>query len=238
MGAWTARRRRAVHGASGVRSASRRRRRGCRRRDSSRCRSGGRFFFLCGERRRDDRLRRRRRGRCSRCSRCSRGGFASSLVGLEQRLELLSQHHIAPNLQLASHERLHGIQRAIKQPDEIVVRQSQGAVSLGLCGALRHRTRAALQVHGPLASHSGVLGDVPLEDGADLLDNIRGEGRLELRKDARRFKLRCSLSTRKREQELSSFQRIINFKRLRNSFSEWACASTYRSGRNDLQQRF
>eukprot|EP00042_Codosiga_hollandica_P010293 m.23033 g.23033 ORF g.23033 m.23033 type:complete len:367 (-) comp34562_c0_seq1:770-1870(-) len=98
-----------------------------------------------------------------------------ALVGIKNRLQLLAQHDVACNLQLASHERLHWVQLAREDVVEVRISDSQDAVSLGLCRALAHRPGSVLQIQRPLTHNLALVGDVPLVHGTNRLDEIRSQ---------------------------------------------------------------
>ena len=66
-------------------------------------------------------------------------GYRSLLqlcLWLEDYLELLSEHHVALHLELAAHERLHGVEFPANQVDQSLIAQRQRALCLVLTGTL------------------------------------------------------------------------------------------------------
>merc|ERR1712000_294235 len=89
-----------------------------------------------------------------------------ALGSLNDAGELLCQHHVALDLQLATHESLHAIEFAIRHRQEISIGHRDGAVSTWSL-AEPCISVAALQIHEEL--DVGVTDD-KLENGTSLLD--------------------------------------------------------------------
>merc|ERR1719329_1638034 len=78
--------------------------------------------------------------------------FAHSL---QDACQLLSQHHVALDLQLATHEGLHAVKLALRHGNKVSIRNGDGAVSLWV-----------------LTKVSGAIADVELENGSAHLHHL------------------------------------------------------------------
>merc|ERR1719183_2627523 len=71
------------------------------------------------------------------------------LGGVEEHLELLREHDVALDLELAAHECLHGVQLASDELDEVVFGDSEGAAGFLLGLSWVDFSIAVLEVDGP-----------------------------------------------------------------------------------------
>merc|ERR1719436_2024208 len=92
-----------------------------------------------------------------------RVGASLSLRGLEDALQLLSQHHVSLDLELAAHESLHAIELAVRHGDHVRVCHYDGAVQRVVL-AEGAAARSILEVQRELAITPSVADD-ELEHG-------------------------------------------------------------------------
>merc|ERR1719387_2498019 len=96
---------------------------------------------------------------------------AASLHGCEHRCELLSEHHVSLDLELAAHESLHAVELALHHRDPVSIGHRDCAIDLRLFAVLR-TPAAVLEVQDELALGATVAHN-ELENSAAHLHHLR-----------------------------------------------------------------